>query len=133
MTTNKLTAKGTFEVEMKPVTQDKVGEITTGHYSIEKKFQGDLDGTSKVNMLAIGSDNGSGTYVALEQVNGTLNGKSGSFALTHIGNRNKTSAELTVTIVPECSTGELEGLEGKMTINIVEKKHFYELEYSFNK
>ncbi len=131
MADNKLIAKGTFEVEMKPVTQDKAGDITTGQYSIEKKFAGDLEGTSKVDMLAIGSDNGSGTYVALEQVNGTLNGKSGSFALTHIGNRNKTSAELIVTIVPGCSTGDLEGLEGKMTINIVDKKHLYELEYSF--
>ena len=131
MAENKLIAKGTFEVEMKPVKQDKVGDITVGQYAFEKKFQGDMEATSKVDMLAIGSDSGSGTYVALEQVNGTLHGKSGTFALTHIGNRNKTSAELTVTIVPGCSTGELAGLEGKMTISIIEKKHFYEMEYSF--
>ena len=35
-----------------------------------------------------------------------------------------------VTVVPDSGTGELIGLAGKMTINIVDGKHFYEFEYT---
>jgi len=38
--------------------------------------------------------------------------------------------QLTVSVVPDSGTGELAGLEGKMTINIVDGKHFYEFDYS---
>jgi hypothetical protein len=32
--------------------------------------------------------------------------------------------------VPDSGTGDLVGLAGKMTINIVDGKHFYEFEYT---
>ena len=38
--------------------------------------------------------------------------------------------QLSVTVVPDSGTGELEGLAGKMTINIEEGKHSYEFEYT---
>jgi Protein of unknown function (DUF3224) len=128
---NSIIAKGTFNVELKPVAQDKIDGITFGKYSIDKIFQGDLEATSKLDMLSAGADNGSGAYVAIEQVNGKLNNKSGTFVLVHSGTRTKDSQHLNVFIVSGCSTGELAGLKGTMTINIVGKKHFYELEYSF--
>jgi hypothetical protein len=40
------------------------------------------------------------------------------------------AAQLTVTVVPDSGTGQLAGLAGKMTINIVEGKHFYDFEYT---
>lgn len=125
-----LTAKGTFVVEMKPEGQNKIEDITFGKYSFQKTFKGDLEATSKVDMLSAGSDNGSGGYVAIEGVTGTLNGRSGTFVLMHTGTRSKTSAQLTVTVIPGCSTGDLIGLEGKLTINIVGKEHSYVFEYS---
>jgi len=33
--------------------------------------------------------------------------------------------------VPDSGTGELEGLTGTLSINIVEGKHFYDFLYSF--
>ncbi len=36
---------------------------------------------------------------------------------------------LEVTIVPDSGTGELTGIHGKMAIEIVDGKHFYELDY----
>jgi Protein of unknown function (DUF3224) len=130
MKTYPLTAKGSFSVTMKPEGQNKVGDITFGRYAIDKVFKGDLEGTSKVDMLGASSDNGSGAYVAIESVSGTLNGKTGIFLLIHNGTMTKTSQQLTVTVVPGCSTGDLTTLEGKLTINIVGKEHFYVLEYS---
>jgi uncharacterized protein DUF3224 len=37
---------------------------------------------------------------------------------------------LTITVVPDSGTDQLVGLNGKMTINIVDGKHFYEFEYT---
>jgi hypothetical protein len=37
--------------------------------------------------------------------------------------------ELSVTVVPDSATGELAGLRGRMTIDLVEGKHLYTFEY----
>jgi hypothetical protein len=38
--------------------------------------------------------------------------------------------ELSITVVPESGTGQLTGLEGKMTIKVVNGKHSYDFEYT---
>ena len=43
---------------------------------------------------------------------------------------NRGAASLTVTVVPDTGTGELAGLAGSMTIDIVDGKHSYVFEYS---
>ena len=124
-------ASGTFEVKLNPLVDDKVGDPTVGRMSIDKKFQGDIEGTSKGQMLAAGTDvSGSAGYVAMERVSGTLHGSSGTFALQHSGTMTRGAAQLTVTVVPDSGTGQLVGLAGKMTINIVDGKHFYDFEYT---
>jgi Protein of unknown function (DUF3224) len=35
-----------------------------------------------------------------------------------------------ITVVPDSGTGQLAGLAGKMTVNIVEGKHSYDFEYT---
>lgn len=130
MKRNSFVAKGSFVVDLKPEMNNKVGDVTFGRYSIQKTFQGDLNATSKVEMLSAASDNGSGAYVAIESVTGTLHGRQGTFVLMHNGTRTKTSQELIVMVVSGCSTGDLIGLEGKLTIRIVGKEHFYIFEYS---
>jgi hypothetical protein len=40
------------------------------------------------------------------------------------------SQQLSVTVVPGSGTGELDELHGKMSINVVDKKHYYELDYT---
>jgi predicted naringenin-chalcone synthase len=45
-------ASGTFEVEVKPLPADeKVVGLTVGRYGFEKRFAGDLEGTSKGEMV----------------------------------------------------------------------------------
>jgi hypothetical protein len=41
----------------------------------------------------------------------------------------ESSQELVIRIVPDSGSGELEGISGTLVIRIVEKKHFYDLEY----
>ena len=59
---------------------------------------------------------GSGAYVAMERVTGKLGGRSGSFMLQHSSSMNRGVLKQNITVVPESGTGELAGLEGKMTI-----------------
>jgi hypothetical protein len=122
-------ARGTFEVKLTP-QDDKTGEPTLGRMTIDKQIHGDLEGTSKGQMLTAGPDaNGSGVYVAIEKVSGTLDGRKGTFLLHHTGVMTRGAPQLTITVVPDSGTGELKGITGKMTIEIVDRKHEYTLEY----
>ena len=104
---------------------------TVGRYSLEKQFHGDLEGTGKGEMLAMGTAvEGSAGYVAIEVVTGTLNGRKGSFALQHSGTMTRGAAELSVTVVPDSGTDELAGLAGKLEIKIADGKHFYDLAFT---
>jgi hypothetical protein len=125
-------ASGTFEVKLNPQPQDdKVGDPTVGRMSIEKQFHGDLEATSKGQMLTAMTDvKGSAGYVAIERVAGTLHGRSGTFALQHTGTMTRGAPQLSVTVVPDSGTGQLVGLVGKMEIKITDGKHFYEFEYT---
>jgi hypothetical protein len=124
-------ASGTFEVKVNPQASDNVGDPTIARMSIDKQFHGDLEAASKGQMLAAGTDvKGSAGYVAIERVVGTLHGRSGGFTLQHTGTMTRGVPQLTVTVVPDSGTDQLVGLNGKMTINIVDGKHFYEFDYT---
>ena len=131
--TMKTVAKGTFEVKMTPLAaEDNVGDATIGRLGMAKTFTGDLDATSKGQMLGSQSEavKGSGGYVAMERVTGKLNGKSGSFTLQHIGTMQGGKFDLNVAVVPDSGTGELTGIAGTLKIIIEGGKHLYEFEYS---
>ena len=127
-------ATGTFEVKIIPQKPDnKEAEAAAlVRMSSEKQFHGDLEGTSKGEMLATGRPDpkGSGGYVALERVTGTLHGRSGTFILQHSGTMTRGTPELSITVVPDSGTGQLVGLAGKMKIIIENGKHSYEFEYT---
>jgi hypothetical protein len=125
-------ASGTFEVKVTPqAADDQVGDPTVGRLAIDKQFLGDLQATSKGQMLAVGTDvKGSAGYVAMERVSGTLHGKQGTFALQHSGTMTRGMPKLSVTVVPDSGTGQLVGLAGKMEIKIVDGRHSYDMEYT---
>jgi len=126
-----MTARGTFDVKLVPQPADSAGG-PFGRLVIEKKqFQGDLEATSKGQMLgAFTAVEGSGAYVALELVTGVLNGKSGSFMLQHKGTMQKGVYLMDVTVVPDSGTDQLTGIAGTMTIIIEGSKHSYAFEYT---
>jgi hypothetical protein len=129
-----MTATGTFEVKLKPQTDENVGDPRVGRMTIDKQFHGDLDATSKGQMLAVqGEVKGSAGYVAMERVTGTLAGHSGSFALQHTGTMHRGVPGLSVTVVPDSGTGELVGLSGRMNIIITAGKHSYEFDYTLSR
>jgi hypothetical protein len=124
-------AAGSFEVKMNPQPPHEIADgVSLGRVSLNKTFAGDLAGTSTGEMLsAVTAVKGSAGYVAIERVVGTLGGRAGSFVLQHSGTMNRGQPSLSVTVVPDSGTGELKGIAGKLTIEIVDRKHFYVFEY----
>jgi len=115
-------ASGTFEVKLTPQAVEDGADAGLGRMTIDKQFHGDLEGTSKGRMIsAMGSVKGSAGYVAMERVTGILE---------HSGTMNRGTAKLSVTVVPDSGTGQLEGLAGTLTIKIDAGKHSYEFEYT---
>ncbi len=126
-------AKGEFEVKLTP-QDDTAIESPLGRMAIDKQFRGDLEAASKGQMLAVMTAvQGSGVYVAIEKVTGTLQGRKGSFFLHHTGVMERGASQLDVTVVPDSGTEELEGLSGKMQIIVADGKHAYAFEYTINK
>jgi hypothetical protein len=124
-------AKGTFDVKVIPQAPDDAAGGPFSRLFLDKQFHGDLDGSSKGQMLAAGTAvEGSGAYVAMELVSGTLNGRRGTFVLQHTGSMTKNVPTMNVTVVPDSGTDQLTGLAGKMTIIIAGGKHSYEFEYT---
>ena len=124
-------ASGTFEVKMTPMSPDEIGDPGVRRMVLEKQFHGDLEGTSKGQMLAVSTDiEGSAGYVAIERVSGTLNSQNGTFVLQHFGTMNRGTFELNISVIPDSGTEQLTGLKGEMVIKITDGNHFYEFEYS---
>ncbi len=123
---------GKFEIKFSPFESYALGidGISLARMSIDKTYTGELDATSKGEMLSAGTNTkGSAGYVAIEQVSGSLSGKEGSFVLQHFGTMTKGDNLLIVVVIPDSGTGQLTGLAGKMIINIENGQHCYEFEY----
>ena len=123
-------ASGPFEVKVTP-QDDKSEDPLLSRMALDKQYHGDLEATGKGQMLTAGTAvKGSGAYVAIEKVSGTLKGRSGSFVLQHAGSMTGGNFQLTVTVVPDSGAGQLAGIAGKMNIIIAGGKHSYEFEYT---
>jgi len=125
-------ATGPFDVKLTPQAGDTPAEGSPlGRMTIDKQFHGDLEATSTGEMLTVGTAiKNTAVYVAVERVSGTLHGKTGTFALHHTGVMNRGAASLAISVVPDSGTGELAGLTGTMSIEIVNGKHSYVFEYA---
>ncbi|MEQ1642723.1 MAG: DUF3224 domain-containing protein [Pyrinomonadaceae bacterium] len=128
-------ATGTFEVKVTPVAaEENVGDPTIGRLALDKQFSGALTASSKGQMLGFqGELAATGGYVAMERLNGTLDGKKGGFLLQHIGTMADGNFDLNIAVVPGSGTGELLGIAGKMTIVIEGGTHSYVLDYTLPK
>lgn len=129
-------AQGSFTVQAtrEPPYDDALG-VSIGRTHLVKSFEGDLIGTSQVEMLgAMTETKGSAAYVAIERVKCTLHGegraREGSFVLHHTGVMNRGAMSLTIHVVPDSGSGALAGIAGSFRIDITDGKHFYTFEYT---
>jgi len=121
-------AHGTFTVKVQPLTPAPAEGLS--RFSLDKEIHGDLEATSKGEMLGGGDyKQGEAGYVAIEMITGTLNGEHGSFALQHSSTMDKSGSKMNIIVVPGSGTGELKGISGTFTIKIEDGQHFYDLDY----
>jgi hypothetical protein len=125
-------ATGSFDVKLTP-QDDKSGEPSIGRMAIDKQWSGDINGTSKGEMLSGGDfKSGSAGYVAMEKFTGTVAGHKGSFMFQHSATMNAGQGDLNITVVPGSATEELKSIAGKLTIKIEGGKHLYDFEYTIH-
>ena len=124
-------AKGEFEVTRIPQDElDIGGGAAIGHSRFDKRFHGPLEATSVVHMLAVMAPvPGSGAYVAIERIEGSLDGRRGSFFAQHSGTMDRGRPSLALSVVPDTGSGELAGLRGSIAIDIVDGRHYYTFDY----
>jgi len=127
-------ATGSFEVTITPEAQAPApdGGVPTSRMALHKVFSGALQGEARGTMLAAGTPAAgqAASYVAIDQVSGTLDGRRGGFVLVHRGTMSKAGADLSVIIAPDSGTGALEGIAGTLSIEVKGGKHLYDLTYS---
>jgi hypothetical protein len=125
---------GTFEVTMDRQPIHAAGESSgIGRMSLAKRYHGALEATGVGEMLAAGTATpGSAGYVAIEQVDGTLDGRRGRFHLQHTGTMDRGTPSLTITVVPDSGTDALVGLSGRLTVRIESGAHEYDFDYRLN-
>lgn len=126
-------ATGEFETstEHEPPFDDQPGALLARSV-VTKKFQGDLAGSGVVHMTAAlsSAENTSAGYVALERVQGTLHGRSGSFVLQHNALSDRGERSLNIVVVPDTGTDELAGIRGSFDIVMDGDQHTYVFEYT---
>jgi hypothetical protein len=110
---------------------DAADGTALGQSALDKTYFGDLEAQARGQMLtAITQTRGSAVYVAIERVDGTLQGRRGTFCLAHYGRMARGEQHQRIEIVPDSGTGELAGITGTLTIRIAEGVHHYELDYT---
>lgn len=100
--------------------------------SLNKQYSGDMAGSALGEMQMSGQPQvGEAAYTAIESFMGGLQGRSGSFALAHLGLMSGGQQDLRIAIVPGSGSGELAGISGELALRIEAGVHFYELHYQF--
>lgn len=127
-------AKGTFDIQRTPEPAADFGDgVHAMRLRFDKTFHGPLDATSVVHMLGVmDSATGSGGYVALERVTGTLDGHAGSFMLQHSSLMDHGAPAQSIKVIPGSGTDALAGLRGAMVIDIVDGAHLYTFDYTLS-
>lgn len=124
------TARGTFEVSLEAVEHDQAG---IRRMVITKTWQGALVGQGAGTMLAAGDPaTGKAGYVAVETVDGVLDGVRGTFAFQQFGTMTAPDQQLRYEIVPGSGTSGLAGITGALDLEITDGEHRYLLTYALD-
>ena len=120
-----------FTIAARPAEPVDEPSPVVGRTTFDKVFaEGALVGTSVVEFVSVGTDAGPLAYVALERVDGELDGRVGAFVLRHVGTITATGPVLDITVVDGSATRELAGLTGSGTIQHTATGASLELDYA---
>jgi len=84
--------------------------------SFAKSFAGDLDGTSRGEMVMAHALEGSAAYTGYERVEGVIGGRRGGFVLRHNAFLADGAGSSEVVVMASSGTGDFTGLSGTASI-----------------
>ncbi len=123
------TTHATFEIQLTP---DPAGDLdgAAGRFAFTKTWRGGVEGVGRGVMLS-GGDPAAGAagYVALEVVEGAVEGRRGTFLLQQLGSMTSEGQRLDYLVVPGSGTGELAGIAGTVALTVADGEHRVELAY----
>ena len=82
---------------------------------VTQSYEGLIQGSSSVEYLMAYTVQGTATFVGIERITGTVDGKSGSFVIRHLGEFADGAAQSSWTVVAGSGTSELSKLRGEGT------------------
>lgn len=103
------------------------------HAIVKHTLHGDIEAEGTVHFLMSYRDDGSASFVGLQQVVGSLGGRSGSFVLQITGTFEGDTARSNWLVVLGSATGDLRGLrgEGDSVVRHDDSQPLYTLDYDF--
>lgn len=120
-----------FSITPRPGEQPSGPSPVVGRTTFDKVFAGGgLVGTSVVEFVSVGVDAGPLAYVALERVEGELDGVAGAFVLRHVGTITSAGPVLDLSVVEGSGIDGLAGLTGSGSIEHTESGAVLELDYA---
>ena len=98
---------------------------------VEYSYKGDIEGESTLQYIMTYNEDGTGNFVALEKVTGSVGGKKGSFVLQHVGTFDNDKVNTELSVMPGSGTDELAGLSGQSSVEIAGHHDDYPLTLSY--
>lgn len=123
-----MTATGTFEIQM-DMQNDEIAPV--GRIIIDKNYSGSMVGKGSGQMISKRTEDGASVYAAIEEFDGSIEDKKGSFTLFHRGIMSSSEMTLEILIVEGSGTGDFTHINGSLDIEQDDDKHLYTLEYEF--
>ena len=111
-------ASGEFKIAFG--SEDSYRELDSGKLTRaggDQEFSGAISGKGHVEWLMCYDADGTATYVGLQEIDGTLDGRTGGFVLTATGHFDGKQSEGTWTVVRGSGHGELAGITGSGGFN----------------
>ena len=78
-------------------SESAVSKLTRA--SVQKKYSGDVDGTSATEWLMSYDADGAAAFVGLERIRGTIGGHPGTLVLQHVGQYRDGAAKAILTVL----------------------------------
>jgi hypothetical protein len=114
-TASKTHATGRIDVKTyEPQPYDEVDEgPNLVEIRVSETFSGDIEGEGVVRFLQAVREDGSASFVGIERVTGSIDGRKGSFLFQDAGTLEGTTVKGNWFVIPGSGTGELSGLRGE--------------------
>jgi len=115
MTTTTTTATGTFEVLTagEDAYREAEGEARLTHAHGRQRFSGGIEGDGSIEWLMCYLPTGTARMVGHQRIEGSIDGRRGSFMMEAVGEHDGTSSAAAWRIIDGTGTGDLAGISGE--------------------